>query len=246
MKPYYHSGLVDPKLIPPARRDLIDYYLPLAAIEATRGCPVNCDFCFVHKVKGKIHRKRPIENVIDEIKSIKQKNIFFFDASLTTDPIYTKLRDNQDKQYFLNKITNAKGPILEMGVGTGRLFISALKNGSDIYGIDISRNMIEMVKKKLAIEHHYRISNEDARILKMDKKFALILAPFRVFSHIIEIEDQLKVLNNVAHHLAENGRFIFDVFIPNHKMIACGRAAPHYTISRLVWILIAVWTGCRQ
>jgi radical SAM superfamily enzyme YgiQ (UPF0313 family) len=90
LKPYYQSVPVDPKLIPPAKRDIIEYYLPSAAIEATRGCPVNCDFCFVHKVKGKIHRKRPIENVIDEIKSIKQKNLFFFDASLTTDPRYTK------------------------------------------------------------------------------------------------------------------------------------------------------------
>lgn len=90
LKSMYHSEPVDPKMIPPARRDIIDYYLPIAGIEATRGCPVNCDFCFVHKVKGKIHRKRPIENVIDEIKSIKQKHIIFFDASLTTNPTYTK------------------------------------------------------------------------------------------------------------------------------------------------------------
>lgn len=90
LKPYYKSDPVDPKLIPSTRRDIIDYYLPLAAIETTRGCPVNCDFCFVHKVEGKIHRKRPIENVIDEIKSIKQKNIFFYDSSLTIEPRYTK------------------------------------------------------------------------------------------------------------------------------------------------------------
>jgi radical SAM superfamily enzyme YgiQ (UPF0313 family) len=90
LKPFYQSDLVNPRDIPQARRDVIDYYLSIAAIEATRGCPVNCDFCFVHKVKGKIHRKRPIENVIDEMKNIKQKRIIFFDASLTTNPSYTK------------------------------------------------------------------------------------------------------------------------------------------------------------
>jgi radical SAM superfamily enzyme YgiQ (UPF0313 family) len=90
LKPYYQSDLVNPKDIPNAKRDVIKYYLSIAAIEATRGCPINCDFCFVHKVKGKIHRKRPIENVIEEIKTIKQKTIMFFDASLTTDPSYTK------------------------------------------------------------------------------------------------------------------------------------------------------------
>lgn len=90
LKPYYQSPLVDPKLIPPARRDVINYYLSTAAIEATRGCPINCDFCFVRKIKGTKYRKRPIENVIDEIKSIKQKHLMFFDSSLTLDPGYTK------------------------------------------------------------------------------------------------------------------------------------------------------------
>lgn len=90
LKPYYKSSPVDPKLIPPARRDIIDYYLPTAGIEATRGCPINCDFCFDHKVNGTKHRKRPIENVIEEIKSIKQKYLMFFDSSLIYDPKYAK------------------------------------------------------------------------------------------------------------------------------------------------------------
>ena len=90
LKPFYQSGPVDPKLIPPPRRDVIDYFLSTAAVEATRGCPINCDFCFVHKVKGRIYRKRPIEHVIDEISSIRQRNLVFFDSSLTIDPTYTK------------------------------------------------------------------------------------------------------------------------------------------------------------
>ena len=90
LKPFYQTGLVDPKLIPPPKRDVIDYYLSVAGVEATRGCPINCDFCFVHKVKGRIYRKRPIDNVINEIKELKQKNIIFFDSSLTIDPNYTK------------------------------------------------------------------------------------------------------------------------------------------------------------
>ncbi|MCU0850643.1 MAG: radical SAM protein [Candidatus Thermoplasmatota archaeon] len=90
LKPFYSSQPVDPKLIPPARRDVIDYFLPIAAIEATRGCPIRCDFCFVEKVKGSSYRKRPIENVIEELKSIRQKRLLFYDSSLTIDPAYTK------------------------------------------------------------------------------------------------------------------------------------------------------------
>ncbi len=90
LKPFYSSDPVDPKIIPPARRDIIDYFLPIAAIEATRGCPIRCDFCFVEKVKGSTYRKRPIENVIEEIISIRQKRLLFYDSSLTIDAAYTK------------------------------------------------------------------------------------------------------------------------------------------------------------
>jgi radical SAM superfamily enzyme YgiQ (UPF0313 family) len=90
LKEYYHSDPVNPRLIPPPRRDIIDYFLPTAAVEATRGCPVKCNFCFVNKVKGNVYRKRPVENVIGEIQSLKQKFVMFFDASLTIEPSYTK------------------------------------------------------------------------------------------------------------------------------------------------------------
>jgi radical SAM superfamily enzyme YgiQ (UPF0313 family) len=90
LKEYYHSELVDPALIPHPRRDIIDYFLPTAALEATRGCPVNCSFCFVRKVKGDVYRERPIDHVIKEIQTLRQRFILFFDASLTIDPVYSK------------------------------------------------------------------------------------------------------------------------------------------------------------
>jgi radical SAM superfamily enzyme YgiQ (UPF0313 family) len=90
MQPFYRHDPVDPALIPPARRDVIDYLLPIAAMEATRGCPINCAYCFVQNVKGSRYRERPLDNVLDEIESIRQRHLMFYDASLTMDPSYTK------------------------------------------------------------------------------------------------------------------------------------------------------------
>jgi hypothetical protein len=53
-------------------------------------------------------------------------------------------------------------------------------------------------------------------------KFDLIVAPFRVLMHLGEKEDQLKALNNVCKHLNINGRFIFDVFVPDLNQILIG------------------------
>jgi len=138
------------------------------------------------------------------------------------DIIYDNIRSGVDLKYYLKKISAAKGPILEIGVGTGRLFTAAIKNNADMYGIDISQDMLNILHGKLDPEHHHRISRQDAVDFYIDQKFDLIIAPFRVYSHILNVEDQLKALNNVAKHLTDQGRLIFDLYIPNPEIIASG------------------------
>ncbi|HVQ01170.1 MAG TPA: radical SAM protein [Candidatus Thermoplasmatota archaeon] len=61
------------------------------AIEATRGCPQRCDFCQDSNIRdGAVFRARPVEDVIEEIASLRQKIFFFTDFSLTIDLSYTK------------------------------------------------------------------------------------------------------------------------------------------------------------
>ena len=40
--------------------------------------------------------------------------------------------------------------------------------------------------------------------------------------HIISVEDQLQALNKVHEHLVPDGQFIFDLFVPNLKMLLEG------------------------
>ncbi|UCH15537.1 MAG: class I SAM-dependent methyltransferase [Bacteroidales bacterium] len=138
------------------------------------------------------------------------------------DIIYKKVRSGVDTEYFMNKILGTSGKVLEIGVGTGRFFINALEKGADIYGIDISKSMIDILKTKLNPENHYRVITGDAASTKLDIKFDLILAPFHVFAHVLETTEQITCLNNVYEHLDEKGRFIFDVFVPNPKLMAEG------------------------
>ncbi len=90
LKPFYKADkFADGKLIPPAKRNK-DNNTFYASIQASRGCPTRCKFCAMHYVEGAIFRSRPINIVIEEIKSIKQKNLFFVDSSLTINPNYSK------------------------------------------------------------------------------------------------------------------------------------------------------------
>jgi radical SAM superfamily enzyme YgiQ (UPF0313 family) len=87
---YRQQKPVDPKIIPVVSRNLGKRYLTGTDIQATRGCPYQCDYCSIHIVEGNRFRKRPIENVIEEIKALKNSFFYFYDNSLTIDTEYTK------------------------------------------------------------------------------------------------------------------------------------------------------------
>lgn len=138
------------------------------------------------------------------------------------DLIYHQIRDGVDNEFYLGKIKNTKGKVLEIGTGTGRLLSEALGNGADIYGIDISPSMLDFLKAKLTPVDRKRISLQNIVDFKLDTKFDLVIAPFRVLMHLTEKEDQLKALNNVYDHLNQDGQFIFDLFVPALKPLITG------------------------
>jgi SAM-dependent methyltransferase len=138
------------------------------------------------------------------------------------DLIYAKIRLGVDTEYFLRKIRESKGPVLEVGVGTGRLFTQAISGGADIYGIDISPSMIKVLKARLAKKYHNRVSVQDILDFETGKKFSLIMAPFRVFMHLTEISDQVNALDHVYKNLLPGGQFIFDLFVPDPNLLAKG------------------------
>ncbi|MCP4130206.1 MAG: radical SAM protein [bacterium] len=77
--------------LPIARRDLqkkFGYTVP-NTVFATRGCRQTCDFCTIPTANFGWH-KRPIGDVIDELRSIKSRRIAFNDVHLTDDPEYAK------------------------------------------------------------------------------------------------------------------------------------------------------------
>ncbi len=57
--------------------------IKVAPIMTSRGCPYNCSFCSVTKMFGRAYRVRSVEKVLEELKKIKQKAVFFYDDNFT-------------------------------------------------------------------------------------------------------------------------------------------------------------------
>ncbi|MBI3397989.1 MAG: B12-binding domain-containing radical SAM protein, partial [Deltaproteobacteria bacterium] len=93
LKPKYKADkLHDMKNMVIPKRDLLDrkMYSGFNTLQATRGCPFNCDYCAVTAFFGHEFRVRPIDEVIEEINGFDTKDFFFMDDNIVGRPKYAK------------------------------------------------------------------------------------------------------------------------------------------------------------
>ena len=82
MKRRYDGGLAEINDVPFARHDLLVGGYAFGAIQATRGCPLNCSFCSVTAFNGAHYRQRPIPDVVREFQLIREKHVLVVDDNL--------------------------------------------------------------------------------------------------------------------------------------------------------------------
>lgn len=132
-------------------------------------------------------------------------------------PLYAA---RQDVGFYLEEAKRARGSVLEVGCGTGRILLPIARAGITITGIDGSRQMLERCRAKLpGAGERVTLAQHDMRSFELGERFALIIAPFRVVQHLTTIDDQLQFLATVSRHLAPQGRLIFDVFNPRFDLL---------------------------
>src|SRR5262245_28033753 len=70
-------------------------YLPIGLVEAGRGCHFKCEFCAVQTIFGATQTRRPIDDILNEIRAVKhEKKLFFFvDDNITSNM-------DQAKEFF--------------------------------------------------------------------------------------------------------------------------------------------------
>ncbi len=82
LKRTYSGEHIDLARVPPARHDLLAEGYAFGSVQTTRGCPLNCSFCSVSAFNGTRYRHRPIANVIEEFRSIREKWVLVVDDNL--------------------------------------------------------------------------------------------------------------------------------------------------------------------
>jgi radical SAM superfamily enzyme YgiQ (UPF0313 family) len=78
----YEGGFAEIADVRPARHDLLSTGYAFGAIQTTRGCPLNCSFCSVTAFNGAHYRQRPIPDVVEEFRSIRERLVLVVDDNL--------------------------------------------------------------------------------------------------------------------------------------------------------------------
>jgi radical SAM superfamily enzyme YgiQ (UPF0313 family) len=78
----YHGGRADLSGLARPRRDLFHPGYRFACVQTSRGCPMDCEFCSVPAFNGQSYRRRPPEEVLDELETIPHRNIAFVDDNI--------------------------------------------------------------------------------------------------------------------------------------------------------------------
>ena len=144
-----------------------------------------------------------------------------------------QVRHKDEFAFYAKECSAHSGHVLEIACGTGMILLPLLKQGVDIYGIDISEQMLEQLFARAESENipgvHGRISRQNMIDFRMDLTFDLIFIPARSFLHLQTQDDQLACLRNIHRHLSDSGRFILNFFTPDLPLLlTCMDPDPEY------------------
>lgn len=145
-----------------------------------------------------------------------------FDDASYYDSAYRRRRD--DARFYTRLAKASGGPVLEYGVGTGRIALPIARAGVEITGVDLSATMLAEFRRKLGreapdVRGRVRVIRADMRTAKLDRRFPLIIAPFNTILHLYERRDVESFFERVRSHLSPSGRFVFDFSVPRAENI---------------------------
>ncbi len=116
---YERDHSFDISKVPKLRRDLILHNPFLGAIQTTRGCSNECEFCAISSFCGNMIKQRPIKDVVEEIKSMPNKMFIFHDPHLTLHRKYAielfkeMIKQKVNKGWVANGTANILGAVDE-------------------------------------------------------------------------------------------------------------------------------------
>jgi SAM-dependent methyltransferase len=112
------------------------------------------------------------------------------------------------------KELSGQGPVLELGIGTGRLALPLSHHGVDVYGIDASKEMVATMAAKPGGDR-ITVTFGNFADVGVEGNYSLIYVVFNTFFSLSNQEEQVRCFTNVARRLRDGGLFLIESYVPD-------------------------------
>jgi len=126
----------------------------------------------------------------------------------------------EDVGFYLAEARRSGGPVVELGVGTGRIAIPIAADGIRVIGVDSSRGMLDVCARRAALAGvTVDLRRGDLTAPPIGERVPLVIVPFRSYLHLRTDDERRRALAAAWELLRPGGRLVFDVFAPSAEDI---------------------------
>ena len=129
----------------------------------------------------------------------------------------------EDIGFYVDEAKRAGGPVVELGVGTGRVAVPTAEAGIPVIGVDSSAAMLTVCRRRAraaGVEALLDLRLGDLADPPVPERVRLVTCPFRSLLHLASDGERVRALRAARALLVPGGRFVFDVFAPGPDDIA--------------------------
>jgi SAM-dependent methyltransferase len=125
-------------------------------------------------------------------------------------------------RFYVDAYLAAQGPVVELGVGDGRIAVHAATRGCSVIGVDASSAMLDLCRARATragVTDRVDLRQADFRDFTLTEPADLIALPYHSIGHLTTLDDKRRALHQVFTQLRPGGRFIFDDFLMTPALI---------------------------
>ncbi len=130
--------------------------------------------------------------------------------------MYDRLTERADTPAtvaFLDQLAGG-GRALELAVGTGRIALPLAARGVHVDGVEISSEMVAKLRAKPGGDT-IAVTMGDFADMPVSGTYRLVYVVFNTLFNLVTQDDQVRCFQNVAAHLADDGSFVVEAFVPD-------------------------------
>jgi ubiquinone/menaquinone biosynthesis C-methylase UbiE len=141
---------------------------------------------------------------------------------------------------MLRELAGYAGRALEFGVGTGRIAVPLAARGVEVWGIDNSQPMLDVLATKADQGKVHGVAG-DITAIRLGEQFNVVYFPLATISSLTTQQAQLDCFRTAAAHLRPGGAFVLEALVPDPTLPPGGLPALTETATENTLVLKSGW-----